>query len=395
MKQITAVGVDVSKGRSMIAVRQPGGVILAAPFKVNHTATELNQLVQMLRQYPGEVRIVMEHTGPYWRPIALALVNGGFFVSVVNAMLIHDFHDNSLRRVKTDKADALKIANYALTFWEELRPYTGEDEIRQLLKTQCRLYERILTSSVSLRNGLISLLDQTFPGINQMFYVMRKETNGHIKWVDFVRTYWHKECVTGLSRVRFAESYARWCKREAYRFNAGHAERIYALAQSAVASLPKNASTKVLIMQAVDSLNAVYDILHKLRNEMLQLAEQLPEFDTVMAMSGVGPITGPKLMGEIGDVRRFTRNEHWLLLRVWTLRHTSLVISSPSPDEYPNEDHRFCAEHCFRSAAFHCSCPIQMILYFFSWIENGQKVSIFSCIWLQVLQSCCVFTTHG
>ncbi len=39
---------------------------------------------------------------------------------------------------------------------------------------------------------------------------------------------------------------------------------------------------------------------------MLQLAEQLPEFDTVMAMSGVGPITGPKLMGEIGDVRRFT-----------------------------------------------------------------------------------------
>lgn len=306
MKQITAVGVDVSKGRSMIAVRQPGGVILSAPFKVNHTATELNQLVQMLRQYPGEVRIVMEHTGPYWRPIALALVNGGFFVSVVNAMLIHDFHDNSLRRVKTDKADALKIANYALTFWAELRPYTGEDEIRQLLKTQCRLYERILTSSVSLRNGLISLLDQTFPGINQMFYVMRKETNGHIKWVDFVRTYWHKECVTGLSRLRFAESYARWCKREAYRFNAGHAERIYALAQSAVTSLPKNASTKVLIIQAVDSLNAVYDILHKLRNEMLQLAEQLPEFDTVMAMSGVGPITGPKLMGEIGDVRRFT-----------------------------------------------------------------------------------------
>lgn len=111
----------------------------------------------------------------------------------------------------------MKIANYALTFWEELRPYTGEDEIRQLLKTQCRLYERILTSSVSLRNGLISLLDQTFPGINQMFYVMRKETNGHIKWVDFVRTYWHKECVTGLSRLRFTENYTRWCKREAYR----------------------------------------------------------------------------------------------------------------------------------------------------------------------------------
>ena len=47
-------------------------------------------------------------------------------------------------------------------------------------------------------------------------------------------------------------------------------------------------------------------MLHKLRNEILQLAEQLPEFNIVMAMYGIGPITGTKLMGEIGDIRRFT-----------------------------------------------------------------------------------------
>lgn len=56
----------------------------------------------------------------------------------------------------------------------------------------------------------------------------------------------------------------------------------------------------------ISSLNAVYDVLHKLRNEMLNSPVQLPKFDTVMSMSGVGPITGPKLMGEIGDVHRFT-----------------------------------------------------------------------------------------
>ncbi len=111
MKEITGVGIDVSKGYSMIAVRQPGGVTLLAPFRVNHTASELQSLVQRIRTLPGEVRIVMEHTGSYWRPIALTLVKAGFFVSVVNAMLIHDFRDNSLRRVKTDRADALKIAN--------------------------------------------------------------------------------------------------------------------------------------------------------------------------------------------------------------------------------------------------------------------------------------------
>lgn len=84
MKQITAVGIAMSKGGSMVAARQPGGVIVAAPYKINHEATELNQLKQMLHHCPGEERIDMEHTGAYWHLVALALVNAGSFVSVVN-----------------------------------------------------------------------------------------------------------------------------------------------------------------------------------------------------------------------------------------------------------------------------------------------------------------------
>lgn len=306
MNEITGVGIDVSKGYSMIAVRQPGGVTLLAPFRVNHTSSELQALVERIRMLPGKVRIVMEHTGSYWRPIALTLVKAGFFVSVVNAMLIHDFRDNSLRRVKTDKADALKIANYALAFWPELRPYTAEDETRQLLKMQCRLYERTLASSVALRNGLISLLDQVFPGVNRIFYQMVRADNGHVKWVDFVRTYWHRECVSALPKSRFTESYRRWCKKEGYRFTNRIAEKLYTAAREGVSSLPKCTSTKMLICQSVDALNAVYDVLYQQRGEMLRLAKLLPEFDVVMSMAGAGSITGPKIMGEIGDVRRFT-----------------------------------------------------------------------------------------
>ena len=40
---------------------------------------------------------------------------------------------------------------------------------------------------------------------------------------------------------------------------------------------------------------------------MTRLAEQLPEYDTVRAMHGVGDKTAPQLMAEIGDVRRFPR----------------------------------------------------------------------------------------
>lgn len=47
--------------------------------------------------------------------------------------------------------------------------------------------------------------------------------------------------------------------------------------------------------------------LAALRAEMTRLAKQLPEYDTVRAMYGVGETTAAQLMAEIGDVRRFPR----------------------------------------------------------------------------------------
>ena len=85
--EITAVGIDVSKGKSTVAVRRPGGEIVMMPFVVLHTAEDLAELTNTLRSIGGEIRVVMEHTGMYWRPIALALKEAGFFVSVVNAII--------------------------------------------------------------------------------------------------------------------------------------------------------------------------------------------------------------------------------------------------------------------------------------------------------------------
>ncbi len=305
-KTITAVGIDVSKGKSTIAVRRPGGEVVLVPFQVNHDAAGLSGLVKTLREIDGDIRGVMEHTGMYWRPIALALKEAGFFVSVVNAILIHDFSDNSLRKTKTDKADSMKIANYALAFWQELREYSNEDETRQLLKTQSRLYERTQSAGVALRNSLISLIDQIFPGANHFFGSISRKSNGHVKWVDFVKRFWHKDCVAGISLAAFSAVYRKWCSNNGYKFYSSDAEKIHRSARGAVATFPKNDSTKLLITQSVDSLNAVYDALYVMRGEMMRLASLLPEFEVVMSIQGAGEITGPQLMAEIGDVRRFT-----------------------------------------------------------------------------------------
>lgn len=303
---ITAVGIDVSKSKSTVAVRRPGGEIVMRPFDVRHTNSDLKKLVSTLKELGGDIRIVMEHTSMYWRPIALTLKKAGFFVSVVNAMLIHDFSDNTIRKLKTDRADALKIANYALTFWDTLPQLNGEDETRLLLKMQSRANERITATVTLLRNGLIALADQTFSGVNLVFDQNTKNaTDGHEKWVDFFLCYWHRDCVCQYSIDVFTESYQGWCKRKNYKFRTDTAHKIYFLAQECVATLPKCESTKVLITQACKSLNAVCEVRRSTQLEMQRLAALLPEYEIVMQMEGAGPVTGPALMAEIGDVRRF------------------------------------------------------------------------------------------
>ena len=302
---MNSAGIDVSKGKSMVAVFRPFNETVAKPFKVRHTGSELKQLADYLKSLDGETRVVMEHTGRYYEQIAQYLHDAGIYVSAVNPKLIKDYGaGNTLRHVKTDKADAKKISKYGLDRWAELREYTPMDTIRYQLKTlnrQCGLYTKTKTM---MKNNLIALLDQTYPGVNALFDSPVRE-DGTQKWVDFAASFWHVDCVRGTSQSAFVQRYAKWCKQHGYQARVGTAEAIYEGSKDLIAMLPKDSMTKLLVRQAIDALNAVSKTLERLKAEMLQLASQLPEFPVVMAMRGVGDSLGPQLMAEIGDVTRF------------------------------------------------------------------------------------------
>lgn len=60
---MNAVGIDVSKGKSTVAVIQPFGVVLAEPFDVFHTDSDLKKLSDFIKSLSGETKVVMEYTG--------------------------------------------------------------------------------------------------------------------------------------------------------------------------------------------------------------------------------------------------------------------------------------------------------------------------------------------
>lgn len=289
---MNSVGIDVSKGKSMIAVMRPFGEVVVSPFEIHHTDSELCELTKLLSGLSGETRVVMESTGNYHLPVAWLLNDSGFYVSVVNAMLVHDYGNNSLRRAKTDKKDAIKLANYGLDHWLTLPRYVPEEETRLMLKNCYRQYQQYSKVRTMLKNNLISLLDTAFPGANRLFSSPPR-ADGSEKWVDFVAAFWHCECVCGLSEKAFISKYQKWCKKCSYSFSEDKALDIYASACGHFSVMPKTDTAKLLVEQAVSQLRATSAALAALKLEMQSLASSLPEYPVVMRMFGVGPALGP------------------------------------------------------------------------------------------------------
>ena len=55
---MNCVGIDVSKGKSTIAVMRPFGEVVVSPFEVCHTVSELSELARLLKSLDGETRVV-------------------------------------------------------------------------------------------------------------------------------------------------------------------------------------------------------------------------------------------------------------------------------------------------------------------------------------------------
>ncbi len=308
---MNAVGIDVSSGRSTVCIRQPGEMVLAKPFDVRHDSSSLQALAERLRKLNGETKIVVEHTGRYYEAIAKVLHEQGLFVSAVNPILIKNYGEYKVHGVKTDSADADKIARFALDRWGVLREYSSMDTTRYDLKTLNRQFQLASKQRTAFNNNLVDLLEQTFPKLRKLFDSPVRQ-DGTQKWVDFAETFWHADCVRKLSLNAFTEKYRAWCKRHKYNFSAEKAADVHAAAREAVVLTPKDEINRFMIQQAAKQLTFISQSVERYRAEMLKLASQLPEYQVVMSMYGTGNSLGPQLMAEIGDIRRF-KDKHSLV----------------------------------------------------------------------------------
>lgn len=300
-----SVGVDVSKGKSTVCILKPYGEIVCSPFEVQHEERAMEAFADLLAKLDGEIRVVMEATGIYHLPVLTFLEEKGYFVSVINPFAMKKYaKDNSIRGAKTDKLDSTMIANYGIEKWFKLQKHEGDEDTYAELKLLGRRYRYYMELHVKALLELTHILDYTMPGIKKLFNSW-DEASGKDKLSDFVERFWHFDIITAQSLDEFVEEYLVWAGEKKYHRSRSKAEAVYELASGGISTLSSGTpSTKMLVQEAVSVLRAVDNSLSRILSRMQELAKSLPEYSTVRSMGGVGDVLAPKLIAEIGDVRR-------------------------------------------------------------------------------------------
>jgi len=303
-----SVGIDVSKGKSTVCIMKPGGEVLETPFEMLHTMEGILSLVRLIKTYNEEVRVVLEDTGHYHWPVVTLLVEKGIFVCCVNALRMKKYCAQSIRRAKTDKIDSIRIASYGISYWYELAEVLPAEYTYRELKLLARQYYQMTSMLVKTKVNLSNLLDQTMPEIQTLL----QDSACNHKLSDFVKRYWHYSNILAMGKAKFTADYCKWAKKQGYHLNERKAEEIFALSQNGIPVLPNSQSTKIVVTEAVRILQEIEVSRDAILTQMQIFAKTLPEYSVVRDMPCIGDTLAPRLIAEIGDVRRFT-NKHALI----------------------------------------------------------------------------------
>ena len=108
-----------------------------------------------------------------------------------------------------------------------------------------------------------------------------------------------------MGETRFRKDYCKWAEKKGYRNRERMAALIFATAQNGIPVLPNAPSTQIVITEAIRVLHTVEASRDAILTQMQALAKTLPEYSLVREMPCIGDTLAPRLIAEIGDVRRF------------------------------------------------------------------------------------------
>ena len=237
-----AVGIDISKSKSVAAILNQDGSMHTSPFEFHHTQPELDAFIKHILNSNQSATILMENTGHYHYPVLKAFREAGLPVCMVNAYQIKKFGDMDLRKAKTDKKDAVRIARYALEKSYSLVPYTSMEQKYEDLKFLARQYNQRMLTLKTNKVFLLNLLDETMPGITNILPLTTRtpETSLSVLFINRFKSY---DRIKKMGKSRFLDAFEKIARKSRNRQTKTYGLAIYEAALRNITTRGENEYT--------------------------------------------------------------------------------------------------------------------------------------------------------
>lgn len=291
------VGIDIAKLNHFASAISSDGEILMEPFKFTNDGDGFSLLESNLASICDDkdnIIIGLESTAHYGDNLVRYLVASFYKVCVLNPIKTSTMRKNNIRKTKTDKVDTYIIAK-TLMLQESLRFVTFYDLDLMDLKQLGRFRQKTIKQRTRLKIQLTSYIDQVFPELQYFFKsgLHQKSVYALLKEAPTPKAIASMH-MTHLANLLKVNSHGHFTKEQA--------KELRVLAQKSV-----GASDSALSIQITHTISQIELLDSQLEQVEAEMTDIMKFNDSViMTIPGIGYINGGMILGEIGDVHRFS-----------------------------------------------------------------------------------------
>ena len=289
------VGIDIAKLNHFASAISSDGEILIEPFKFTNDGDGFQLLVSKLESLESDdVIIGLESTAHYGDNLVRYLVASCFKVCVLNPIKTSSMRKNNIRKTKTDKVDTYIIAK-TLMMQDSFRFVSYYDLDLMDLKTLGRFRQKTIKQRTRLKIQLTSYVDQVFPELQYFFKsgLHQKSVYAILKEAPTPQDIASMH-MTHLAHLLEASSHGHFKKEEA--------KELRVLAQKSVGT--SDSALSIQITHSIAQIELLDSQLDRVESEMADIMKF--NDSVIMTIPGIGYINGGMILGEIGNIRRFS-----------------------------------------------------------------------------------------
>ena len=297
MKETIYIGIDIAKYKHDFCIISSTGEVIVQNNSFENNKKGFQLFFSYLKPYDkADVQILFESTAHYSMNLELELIDQGYSFMKMNGLIIKQFFKaQTLRKTKTDKADAFALTHYLMA--NTYKPNSNRLYHIYSLKSLCRTRDRLVRERSKFKIYITNELDKSFPEIKKFF-----DNKISITLLYILEKYKNK------NKIALMKDYDSIRKVSAANFSF---TRFLQLKQLAKESIGHPTETSDFLMESyVKSINCLSEQIDSIEKQIIKSVRKL---DTnILSIPGIAEISAGSIIAEFGDIKNFESPEKML-----------------------------------------------------------------------------------